>query len=106
MDFKLTKAESILRQFLQHISEEADLTFSHEVIKIAYKICLRLLTDVDEVIDCPEMAESLSSVSADEWAVLKEVCLEDTSRKLEQLIQDQELEEMITRTLAGDQPML
>merc|ERR1719199_1826882 len=78
------------------------MTFSFEVVDVAIKMCLRLLTDIDDVLDCPELAENLASVSASEWALLKEVCLEDVSRKLEQVTKDQDLEEMITRTAIAD----
>lgn len=96
-DFKFTKAESILRQFVEHMHQGVEMTFSQDVVNIASKICLRLVTDVDDVLDCPEMAESLAIVEASEWDVLKQVCLEDVARKLEQVLKDEELQEMIAR---------
>lgn len=96
-NFKFTKAESILRQFIQHVDSGADMTFSVDVLSEATKICMRLLTDVDEVIDCPELAEGLAGVSTAEWALLKRVCLEDVSKRLEQVPKEKELEEMIHR---------
>jgi len=47
---------------------------------------------------CPELAESLANVSASEWALLKEVCLEDVTRKLEQVTQERDMEEIISRS--------
>mmetsp|Transcript_65063 Transcript_65063/g.103088 ORF Transcript_65063/g.103088 Transcript_65063/m.103088 type:complete len:1000 (-) Transcript_65063:144-3143(-) len=101
LNFKFTKAESILRQFLEHIELGVDMTFSQDLIRLTNKICLRQLTDVDDVLDCPEFAETLANVTASEWDVLKEVCLEDVSRKLE-VPKDKELDEMISRTAQSD----
>merc|ERR1711924_537529 len=47
LSFKFTKAESILRQFIQHIEQEVEMTFSLDVVEVASKMCLRMLTDVD-----------------------------------------------------------
>jgi len=102
LNFKFTKAESILRQFVHHVENKAEMTFSEEIVDVASKICLRLLTDVDDILDCPEIAENLASVSASEWSLLKEVCLEDVTRKLEQITKEEDLEEMISRTAIAD----
>lgn len=101
LNFKFTKAESILRQFLEHLESGAEVTFSQELIRLAHKICLRQITDVDDVLDCPEFAETLANISASEWDVLKEVCLEDVSKKLE-APKDKELNEMISMTNPSD----
>lgn len=97
LNFKFTKAESILRQFLKHIDDGEDMTFSQDVVSVANKICIRITTDVDDVIDCPELAENLTQITAEEWSLLKEVCLDDVSRRLEQVPKEKDLEEMINR---------
>lgn len=101
-DFKFSKAQSILRQFIQHMAQEAETTFSEDVVDTATKICLRQLTDVDDVLDCPEIAEHLANVKADEWALLKTVCLEDPTRRLEDVVKDQDVEDLISRTAIAD----
>lgn len=96
LSFKFTKAESVLRQFIDHMGKDnAEMTFSQEVVDVASKMCLRQLTDVDDVLDCPELAENLGNVKACEWDLLKEVCLEDVSKRLEAVTKDQDLQEMI-----------
>lgn len=101
-NFKFTKAESVLRQFMQHMTQEAENTFSEEVIDVASKMCLRLLTNIDDVLDCPELAENLANVKASEWALLKTVCLEDVSQKLEDQAKDEDVEEMCARIAIAD----
>merc|ERR1712046_469306 len=61
-DFKLTKAEAILWQLLKHVESQEETTFSFDVVHLAEKICLRQLTDVDDIIDCEELCERLCSV--------------------------------------------
>jgi len=97
LNFKFTKAESILRQFLRHVDEGDEMTFSQDVISVCNKICIRMTTDPEEVLDCPVLAEGLTQISAEEWSLLKEVCLEDVSRKLEDVPKEKDLEEMINR---------
>merc|ERR1712187_805248 len=96
LDFKLTKAESILRRLLEHCEQKVDVTFSLDVANLAIKICMRLVTDVDEVIDCPELAEALCTVSNSEWKVLSQVNLDDVKEPLKGP-EKKELEEMINK---------
>merc|ERR1712187_513185 len=98
LDFKLTKAESILRRFLEHLDRGDEVTFSIDIVKMAVKICLRLVTDTDEVIDCPEMAEILGTVTASEWEVLEKVSLDDVAQNLESKYQKKQLDKLISKT--------
>eukprot|EP00929_Paragymnodinium_shiwhaense_P092397 TRINITY_DN522_c0_g1_i1.p1 TRINITY_DN522_c0_g1~~TRINITY_DN522_c0_g1_i1.p1 ORF type:complete len:732 (+),score=224.11 TRINITY_DN522_c0_g1_i1:1112-3307(+) len=97
LDFKLTKAESILRRFLQHLDEGAATTFSMDVVGLANKICMRMVTDVDEVVDCEEIAENLGVVPSTEWAVLKKVNLDDVEEALEGGLKKKELDDIINK---------
>jgi len=96
LDFKLTKAEAILRRCLELIDSNAEATFSKDIVRDALKICLRMVTDVDEVIDCPEIAMAINNVSAGEWSSLQKVCLDDPSQ-LETCFADEDLECLINR---------
>mmetsp|Transcript_44857 Transcript_44857/g.116172 ORF Transcript_44857/g.116172 Transcript_44857/m.116172 type:complete len:1066 (-) Transcript_44857:223-3420(-) len=97
LSFKFSKAESILWEFLRNVEDQIQTTFSMDVIGMALKICMRLITDPEDVLDCPELAESLSCVTKDEWSVLQQVCLDDPSQTLEVTIKEKELEEMIKK---------
>eukprot|EP00439_Symbiodinium_sp_Y106_P045830 s386_g5.t2 len=61
MNFKFTKAQAILREFLRNLDGRAAMTFSSDVVRLAYKICLRLVTDPADVMDSPELAEGLNA---------------------------------------------
>lgn len=95
-NFKFTKAESVLREFLRNLRNPQAMTFSTDILKLSLKICLRSVTDVDDVLDCEELAEGLSTVSAAEWAILQQVCLDDVTQKLEGL-PDCDMECMIAK---------
>jgi len=96
-NFKLTKAEAILRQFLQHLESQAEHTFSPDVVGTALKVCTRRVTDVDDVIDCPEICESLGSVTSSEWDLLQTVSLDDVTQKLEGLPKAKDMEDMVQK---------
>merc|ERR1711881_614485 len=91
LDYKLTKAESIIRRFLEHIESKEEITFSQDVIHVASKICLRLVTDVDDVIDCEEMAEGLGCVPSSEWKLLQKVNLDNVQEGVERIYTKTEL---------------
>jgi len=97
LDFKLTKTESVLRAFLEHIDGGAEKTFSEDVVSTAIKVCTRLLTDVDDVIDSPGLPEGLSDVLREEWGLLQQVCLDDPTQRLESRLKDSNLDAAIAR---------
>eukprot|EP00913_Durusdinium_trenchii_P009809 g9210.t1 len=66
LNFKFTKAQAILREFIRNIDSQAAMTFSSDVVSTAFKICLRLVTDPAEIMDCPQLAEALAMVSAED----------------------------------------
>lgn len=97
MNFKFTKAQAILREFLRNLDGRAAMTFSSDVVRLAYKICLRLVTDPAEVMDSPELAEGLNAVSDKEWAVLEQVCLDDCTQRLESVVKAEDLNDFINK---------
>ncbi|CAJ1429735.1 unnamed protein product [Effrenium voratum] len=97
LNFKLTKAQAVLREFVRNIDSGAEMTFSHMVVSMSHKICLRLVTDPAEVMDCPEMAEALADVSPEEWAVLEQVCLDDCTQRLEGSVNADDLHDFINK---------
>eukprot|EP00929_Paragymnodinium_shiwhaense_P048042 TRINITY_DN24351_c0_g1_i1.p1 TRINITY_DN24351_c0_g1~~TRINITY_DN24351_c0_g1_i1.p1 ORF type:complete len:1087 (+),score=381.60 TRINITY_DN24351_c0_g1_i1:130-3390(+) len=83
LDFQLTKAEAVLRGLLVHLERGHKTTFSKDVIRIALQILARSLQDLDDVIDQKKKAvESAFTVTADEWAILRLVSLDDVTQKL------------------------
>jgi len=96
LDFKLTKAESVLRRLLEHHEQNAENTFSMDVVNLCNKICNRMVLDVDEVIDCPEIAETLCNLAPGEWPVLKQVNLDDVMEPLKGPTK-KELDEMLNK---------
>jgi len=97
LDFKLTKAESILRRFLEHIDAKQETTFSQDVIHVASKICNRLVTEVDDLIDCGEMAEEIGNVSSADWKLLEKANLDNVEEELERKYTKAEMEELIQK---------
>lgn len=97
MNFKFTKAQAILREFLRNLDGRAAMTFSSDVVRLAYKICLRLVTDPADVMDSPELAEGLNAVSDKEWAVLEQVCLDDCTQRLESVVKAEDLNDFINK---------
>merc|ERR1712039_491219 len=98
LNFKHSKAESILRAFLRDVDAgEAERTFSQDVVAIASKVCMRMVTDPEEVMDCASMAEDLGTVPAAEWEVLQQVNLDDPNTKLEGGISEDVLDQMINK---------
>lgn len=97
LDFKLTKAESIVRRFLEHVDSQAETTFSQDVVHAASKICLRIVTNVDEFIDCDELAEGLGSVAKSEWKLLEQVNLDNVLDGVDRVYTKTELEELIQK---------
>lgn len=95
LNFKFTKAQAILREFLRNIDSQADMTFSNDVVSTSFKICLRLVTDPAEIMDCPEMAEALAHVSAEEWSLLEQVCLDDCTQRLQGALNAEDLHDFI-----------
>merc|ERR1711904_88363 len=83
LDFKRTKAESVLRGFMEHLDAGAEKTFSEEVIGICLGIMQRKLQDVDDILDDKELASNKGIVKDDEWAVLRNISLDDVSQRLE-----------------------
>merc|ERR1711904_124633 len=83
LDFKRTKAESVLRGFMEHLNAGAEKTFSEEVIRICLGITQRKLQDVDDILDDNDAAISKGIVKDDEWAVLRNISLDDVSQRLE-----------------------
>ncbi|CAK8988403.1 unnamed protein product [Durusdinium trenchii] len=77
LNFKFTKAQAILREFIRNIDSQAAMTFSSDVVSTAFKICLRLVTDPAEIMDCPQLAEALAMVSAEEWSLLEQAKTQD-----------------------------
>lgn len=96
-DYKFAKAEAILREFLRHVETDAERTFSRDVIYLALKICMRLVTDVDDIIDCPTLAERLGCIDKTEWALLQQVCLDDVERQVNVTLKDSDLKELINK---------
>merc|ERR1712138_314464 len=66
-------------------------------IHVASRVCLRLVTDVDEVIDCEEMAEGLGNVPASDWKILEKVNLDNVLDSVERIYSKSELEELISK---------
>lgn len=97
LNFKYSKAQSILIGFLQDIDGSADLTFCAEVVKLAHKVCMRLVTDPEEVMDCGSMAEDLGRVSKAEWKILSKVNLDDVVQTLQGGLTEEELENLIQK---------
>jgi len=97
LDYKFTKAESIIRRFLEHVDSNEQTTFSQDVIHVASRVCLRLVTDVDEVIDCEEMAEGLGTVPPSDWKILEKVNLDNVLDSVERIYSKSELEELISK---------
>mmetsp|Transcript_21877 Transcript_21877/g.49886 ORF Transcript_21877/g.49886 Transcript_21877/m.49886 type:complete len:804 (-) Transcript_21877:18-2429(-) len=79
LDFKFSKAEAVLHRFLEHVDGKAEVTFSEDVVHMCWKICLRQVTDIDDMLDCSELADRLSNISASEWDVLQQVNLDNAS---------------------------
>lgn len=102
LDFKLTKAESLLRRFLEQVDAKAEMTFGQDVVRMALKICQRLVTDVDEIIDCPELCEQAGNVTRDEWVVLQKVDLDDVEKTLQGVPPQKSLDDMISKKSALD----
>eukprot|EP00930_Biecheleria_cincta_P059817 TRINITY_DN4553_c0_g1_i2.p1 TRINITY_DN4553_c0_g1~~TRINITY_DN4553_c0_g1_i2.p1 ORF type:complete len:1022 (+),score=279.90 TRINITY_DN4553_c0_g1_i2:314-3379(+) len=96
-NFKFTKAQAVLRELLRTIESGAEWTFSQDVVSLASKICMRLITDVDDVLDCDEIAEGLHQVSSEEWALLEQVCLDDVTQRLECSLQSDDLDDFINK---------
>lgn len=96
LNFKFTKAGSILRRFLEHIDSKEETTFSQNVIECAHRICQRIVTDPEDVLDSPELAEAFGRVSAGEWTLLDRVCLDDASERCSAL-KDRDLSELINK---------
>merc|ERR1711865_525122 len=97
LDFKLTKAESILRRFLEHVEAKQETTFSQDVIHVASKVCNRLVTEVDDLIDCGEMAEEIGNVSSADWKLLEKANLDNVEEELERKYTKAEMEELIQK---------
>eukprot|EP00927_Polykrikos_kofoidii_P008301 TRINITY_DN13441_c0_g1_i2.p1 TRINITY_DN13441_c0_g1~~TRINITY_DN13441_c0_g1_i2.p1 ORF type:complete len:1201 (+),score=302.66 TRINITY_DN13441_c0_g1_i2:73-3603(+) len=102
LDFKLTKAESIVRGFIERLEAPAvagtedEVIFSQEVVDLAMGILERQVRDLDDVIDLPK-AERAYAVSEQEWAVLSTVNLDDPATKLENIFDAKMLEATISR---------
>merc|ERR1712066_595682 len=95
---KYSKAESILRAFLRDVDYgSAEETFSQDVIAVASKVCMRMVTDPEEVMDCGPMAEDLGTVPSAEWEVLQQVNLDDPTTRLEGGIPEDVLDQMINK---------
>jgi len=97
LDFKFSKAQAILREFLRTLESGAEMTFSHDVISLSTKICMRLVTDVDDVLDVPELCAGLANVSAREWSILEQVCLDDVTQRLLQCSSKEDLDGFILK---------
>lgn len=96
LDYKLTKAESIIRRFLEHVDSNAETTFSQDVVHVASKVCLRVVTDIDEVVDCEELAEVIGTVPSSDWKLLEKANLDNVLDGVsERLYTKAELEELI-----------
>lgn len=95
LNFKFTKAQAILREFLRNIDSQSGMTFGYDVVSTSFKICLRLVTDPAEIMDCPEMAEALAHVSTEEWSLLEQVCLDDCTQRLEGALNAEDLHDFI-----------
>merc|ERR1712066_517570 len=95
---KYSKAESILRAFLRDVDYgSAENTFSQDVVAVASKVCMRLVTDPEEVMDCGPMAQDLGCVPAADWEVLQQVNLDDVTKPLEGCLQEEVLDQMINK---------
>jgi tubulin monoglycylase TTLL3/8 len=97
LNFKFTKAQAILREFIRNMDSGAEMTFSDYVISLASKICMRCITDPDEVLDSPELAEALGTCSTEEWAVLEQVCIDDVTQRLQGAPKAKDLEDFIQK---------
>jgi len=96
-NFKFTKAQAVLRELLRTVESGAEWTFSQDVVGMAIKICMRLITDVDDILDCEELAEGLHQVSSEEWSLLEQVCLDDVTQRLESSLQGDDLDGFINK---------
>jgi len=97
LNFKFTKAQAVLRELLRNVESNAEVTFSTDVVSVASKMCMRLITDVDEIIDCDDLAEALGKVSKEEWKLMEQVCLDDPSCRLEGALKAVDLEGFINK---------
>jgi len=98
LNFKFTKAQAVLRELLRNVESGAEVTFSTDVVSVASKMCMRLVTDVDDVIDCDDVvAEALGNVSKAEWKLLEQVCLDDPSQRLEGALKIADLDGFINK---------
>merc|ERR1711870_138189 len=70
---------------------------SSDVISVASKVCLRLVTDVEEVLDCGQMAEELGCVPSADWDLLQQVNLDDCTKTLECKLKEEELELLVNK---------
>eukprot|EP00931_Biecheleriopsis_adriatica_P007525 TRINITY_DN1087_c0_g1_i2.p1 TRINITY_DN1087_c0_g1~~TRINITY_DN1087_c0_g1_i2.p1 ORF type:complete len:1012 (+),score=319.28 TRINITY_DN1087_c0_g1_i2:279-3314(+) len=97
LDFKFSKAQAILVEFLRNVELRPEMTFSPDIVSLASKICMRTVTDVDDLIDCPDLAEALATITAEEWSVLEQVCLDDPTQRLEGALKKADLEDFIQK---------
>merc|ERR1711920_102217 len=77
LNFKQTKAESIVRSVLRDVDSGTYFTHSMDVLEVAVKVCMRMTTDPEEVLDCGPMAVALGSVPKRDWEILQGVNLDD-----------------------------
>jgi len=107
LNFKNSKAESILNGFLEDVDGEVDVTFSADVVATANKVCMRLITDPEDLMDCGSMAEDLGTIPSADWEILSQVNLDDVTKKLEGGLSEDALDALIrkrtTRESADEQ---
>jgi len=75
-DFKMTKAQAVLRLFLKHLEGKTPMTFSATVMQVALAVWERALREPDDVIDHPTLAETAGNITKNEWKLLRRVDLD------------------------------
>eukprot|EP00929_Paragymnodinium_shiwhaense_P097522 TRINITY_DN59186_c0_g1_i1.p1 TRINITY_DN59186_c0_g1~~TRINITY_DN59186_c0_g1_i1.p1 ORF type:complete len:888 (+),score=199.27 TRINITY_DN59186_c0_g1_i1:140-2803(+) len=102
LEFQLTKAESILRRFLEHVDlgDVQQVTFGRPVLETALAIVRRRLVDVDDVLDNEALAGEVGIVHQTEWDLLSQVNLDDAAEKFERWPTDADLQDIVNRRAA------